>query len=122
MSEHDFSMSPDLMVPAIPSSSPLPEGSLHVVSLDIDAQGIARRPDGKVVFIEGALPFEWVSVQVHRQKKQLGAGDGYPNPSRVLTARAPGLPALWFACRRLRGLQDATPGGFSPGGRQTTCP
>jgi len=74
MSEHDFSMSPDLMVPAIPSSSPLPEGSLHVVSLDIDAQGIARRPDGKVVFIEGALPFEWVSVQVHRQKNNWEQG------------------------------------------------
>ena len=37
--------------------SPLPDGWLAVESLDIDAQGIARRPDGKVVFIEGALPF-----------------------------------------------------------------
>jgi 23S rRNA (uracil1939-C5)-methyltransferase len=30
-----------------------------VESLDIDAQGVAHKPDGKVVFIEGALPFEW---------------------------------------------------------------
>lgn len=46
----------------------LPEGWLHVNALDIEAQGIARRPNGKVVFIEGALPFELVSVQVSRKK------------------------------------------------------
>jgi 23S rRNA (uracil1939-C5)-methyltransferase len=45
-----------------------PEGWLHVDALDIDAQGIARKPDGKVVFIEGALPFELVSVNVNRKK------------------------------------------------------
>jgi 23S rRNA (uracil1939-C5)-methyltransferase len=47
---------------------PLPEGWLEVDALDIDAQGVARRPDGKVVFIEGALPFEIVSVKVNRRK------------------------------------------------------
>lgn len=52
----------------------LPEGWLAVESLDIDAQGIARRPDGKVVFIEGALPFEQVSVSVHRKKNNWEAG------------------------------------------------
>lgn len=52
----------------------LPEGWLAVESLDIDAQGIARRPDGKVVFIEGALPFEQVSVNVHRKKNNWEAG------------------------------------------------
>ncbi|MGC4365906.1 23S rRNA (uracil(1939)-C(5))-methyltransferase RlmD [Hydrogenophaga sp. R2] len=46
----------------------LPDGWLAVESLDIEAQGIAHRPDGKVVFIEGALPFEQVSVSVHRRK------------------------------------------------------
>lgn len=45
-----------------------PDGSLAVESLDIEAQGIAHRADGKVVFIEGALPFEQVSVSVHRKK------------------------------------------------------
>jgi len=39
-----------------------------VDALDIEAQGVARRPDGKVVFIEGALPGEWVSANVHRKK------------------------------------------------------
>ncbi|MDR0274476.1 MAG: 23S rRNA (uracil(1939)-C(5))-methyltransferase RlmD [Burkholderiaceae bacterium] len=48
----------------------LPEGWLRVEALDIEAQGIARRPDGKVVFIEGALPGELVSVQVQRRKNQ----------------------------------------------------
>ena len=46
----------------------LPEGWLEVDALDIDAQGVARRPDGKVVFIEGALPFELVSARVNRSK------------------------------------------------------
>ncbi|UJW83046.1 23S rRNA (uracil(1939)-C(5))-methyltransferase RlmD [Hydrogenophaga sp. SL48] len=52
----------------------LPDGWLAVESLDIDAQGIARRPDGKVVFIDGALPFEVVSVNVHRKKNNWEAG------------------------------------------------
>src|SRR5688572_3634231 len=46
----------------------LPEGWLEVDALDIDAQGVARRADGKVVFIEGALPFEQVSAKVNRRK------------------------------------------------------
>ncbi|MDG5975654.1 23S rRNA m(5)U1939 methyltransferase [Hydrogenophaga taeniospiralis CCUG 15921] len=59
--------------PATANAS-LPEGWLAVESLDIDAQGIARRPDGKVVFIEGALPFEVVSTSVHRKKNNWEAG------------------------------------------------
>ncbi len=47
---------------------PLPEGWLEIDALDIEAQGVARRPDGKVVFIEGALPFEQVSASVYRKK------------------------------------------------------
>ena len=41
---------------------------LKVESLDMDAQGIAHRADGKVVFIEGALPFEVVTASVYRKK------------------------------------------------------
>ena len=41
---------------------------LTVESLDIEAQGIAHRPDGKVVFIEGALPYEVVTANVYRKK------------------------------------------------------
>ncbi|MHB1247887.1 MAG: 23S rRNA (uracil(1939)-C(5))-methyltransferase RlmD [Polaromonas sp.] len=41
---------------------------LAVESLDIEAQGVAHRADGKVVFIEGALPFELVTASVYRKK------------------------------------------------------
>ncbi len=50
------------------SQSDLPEGWLHVQSMDLDAQGVARKPDGKVVFIDGALPFELVTANTHRKK------------------------------------------------------
>ncbi|MFP8835622.1 23S rRNA (uracil(1939)-C(5))-methyltransferase RlmD [Hydrogenophaga sp. XSHU_21] len=59
---------------SLPAPAPFPDGSLAVESLDIEAQGIAHRADGKVVFIEGALPFEQVSVSVHRKKNNWEAG------------------------------------------------
>ena len=46
----------------------LPPDWLRIDSLDIEAQGIARRPDGKVVFVVGALTGELVSASVHRRK------------------------------------------------------
>lgn len=47
---------------------------LWVESLDSDGQGVAHRADGKVVFIEGALPFESVSIKVNRQKNNWEQG------------------------------------------------
>ena len=47
---------------------------LDVESLDLEAQGVAHRADGKVVFIEGALPTERVQVQVSRKKNQWEQG------------------------------------------------
>jgi 23S rRNA (uracil1939-C5)-methyltransferase len=41
---------------------------LSVESLDLDAQGVAHNAQGKVVFIEGALPGERVQVHVYRRK------------------------------------------------------
>jgi len=41
---------------------------LKVESIDLEAQGVARNAEGKVVFIEGALPGEEVQVQVGRSK------------------------------------------------------
>ena len=41
---------------------------LKVDSIDLDAQGVARNAEGKVVFIEGALPGEQVQVSVGRSK------------------------------------------------------
>lgn len=63
------SESPAAVEPAI-SLPPLPPGQewLTVESLDLDAQGVAHRADGKVVFIEDALPGEVVRVNVTRRK------------------------------------------------------
>jgi 23S rRNA (uracil1939-C5)-methyltransferase len=44
-----------------------PEESLLITSVDLEAKGVAHR-DGKVVFVEGALPGERVTVQVTRSK------------------------------------------------------
>ena len=41
---------------------------LRIESLDLEAQGVAHNADGKVVFVEDALPGEEVRVQVHRRK------------------------------------------------------
>ena len=43
---------------------------LKVESLDLEAQGVAHNAEGKVVFIEGALPGETVQVHVNRRKNQ----------------------------------------------------
>ena len=47
---------------------------LEVESLDLEAQGVAHNAEGKVVFIEGALPTERVQVQVHRRKNNWEQG------------------------------------------------
>ena len=47
---------------------------LEVESLDLEAQGVAHRADGKVVFIEGALPGERVQVSVARKKNHWEQG------------------------------------------------
>ncbi len=47
---------------------------LEVESLDLDGQGVARRADGKVVFIEGALPGERVQAQIARKKNNWEQG------------------------------------------------
>ena len=46
----------------------VPADWLFVESLDLDAQGVAHKADGKVVFIDGALPFEYVSANINRTK------------------------------------------------------
>ncbi len=47
---------------------PPTEEWLTVESLDLEAQGVAHRANGKVVFIEDALPGEEVRVAVQRKK------------------------------------------------------
>jgi 23S rRNA (uracil1939-C5)-methyltransferase len=43
---------------------------LRIESLDLEAQGVAHNAEGKVVFVEDALPGEEVRVSVRRGKKQ----------------------------------------------------
>ena len=57
-----------------PVKSAFPDDWLWVESLDLDAQGIAHKADGKVVFIEGALPFEHVSANINRHKNNWEQG------------------------------------------------
>src|SRR6187402_1636306 len=59
---------------ANPTEAALPDGWLRVKSLDLEAQGVAHKPDGKVVFIDGALPFEVVSANIHRSKASFEKG------------------------------------------------
>ena len=61
---HDSASPPD----AVPDAPAPPWLEVH--ALDLEAQGVARRQDGKVVFIEGALPTERVLANVHRKKNQ----------------------------------------------------
>mgnify|MGYP001178306278 FL=1 len=65
---------------------------LNVESLDLEAQGVARRADGKVVFIEGALPGEQVCVNVGRRKNNWEQGT--PSALRRESSQrvAPGCP------------------------------
>jgi 23S rRNA (uracil1939-C5)-methyltransferase len=47
---------------------------LDITSMDLEAQGVARREDGKVVFVEGALIGERVGAQIHRRKSSWEQG------------------------------------------------
>ena len=53
--------------PTEKSTPPAPDW-LDIESLDLEAQGVAHKSDGKVVFVEGALPFEQVSASTYRKK------------------------------------------------------
>jgi 23S rRNA (uracil1939-C5)-methyltransferase len=52
----------------------VPADWLFVESLDLEAQGVAHKVDGKVVFIDGALPFEYVSANINRTKNNWERG------------------------------------------------
>lgn len=43
---------------------------LEIESLDLEAQGVAHSAEGKVVFVEGALPGERVQAQTQRRKNK----------------------------------------------------
>jgi 23S rRNA (uracil1939-C5)-methyltransferase len=61
-------------IQATPAPVPPALEWLKVESLDLEAQGVAHRADGKVVFIEDALPGEEVRVSVARRKNNWEQG------------------------------------------------
>ncbi|MCP5270223.1 MAG: 23S rRNA (uracil(1939)-C(5))-methyltransferase RlmD [Burkholderiaceae bacterium] len=65
---------------------------LEVESLDLDGQGVAHRADGKVVFIEGALPGERVQVNVGRRKNQWEQGQVTAIARESAQRVSPGCP------------------------------
>ena len=96
----------------------MPPEWLLVESLDLEAQGVAHRSDGKVVFIEGALPFEQVSANVHRKKTNWEQGTVTAIHRESSQRVMPGLPPFWAAHGRLRRLQDAASACGGAGGGQ----
>jgi 23S rRNA (uracil1939-C5)-methyltransferase len=48
--------------------------TLRIESLDAEGRGVARNPEGKVVFVEGALPGEEVSFEVLKKKSNFEIG------------------------------------------------
>jgi 23S rRNA (uracil1939-C5)-methyltransferase len=48
--------------------------TLHIDSLDAEGRGVARNAEGKVVFVEGALPGEEIDFQVLRKKTSFEIG------------------------------------------------
>ncbi|QXL84860.1 23S rRNA (uracil(1939)-C(5))-methyltransferase RlmD [Comamonas sp. NLF-1-9] len=63
------------MSAAKPNLPQTPAEWLEVSSMDMEAQGVAHRSDGKVVFIDGALPGELVSARTRRSKNQWEQAD-----------------------------------------------
>ncbi|GGX05971.1 23S rRNA (uracil(1939)-C(5))-methyltransferase RlmD [Pigmentiphaga litoralis] len=63
----DASCSPGVDAPASETLPRDPDAVLTIESLDLDGRGIARR-DGKVIFIDGALPGERVTVKTLQNK------------------------------------------------------
>lgn len=79
------------------------EIQLSITGLSHDGCGVGRTPDGKVVFVPGALPEETVSASLGESKK------GITNASleRVLTANPQRPHTAVSACRRLRRLRPS---------------
>ena len=88
------------------------ESWLQVESLDLEGQGVAHRADGKVVFIEGALPGERVQVSLARRKNNWEQGSLSAlqrESSQRVTPRCPhfGLHAQACGGCKMQHLQPA---------------
>src|SRR2546421_8092257 len=85
----------------------LAELTVDIGGLDAEGRGVARKPDGKVLFVEGALPGERAAVQIMTggRRFDLGRANRLLNESprrrvprcphfRVCGGRAPPPPGL----------------------------
>ena len=65
---------------------PLEDLILSIDALDAEGRGVARNPDGKVAFVEGALPGERASVRLFQEKRKFDVGRATailePSPGR----------------------------------------
>ncbi|MFN3828932.1 MAG: 23S rRNA (uracil(1939)-C(5))-methyltransferase RlmD [Tepidimonas ignava] len=99
---------------AVPPVRPagVPPEAVPIHAIDLEAHGVGRRPEGKVVFVEGALPGEWAEVRVTRRKPQWEAAEAVaihrPSPLRV-TPRCPHFGLHAGACGGCK-MQHIDPG------------
>ncbi|MEJ6605303.1 MAG: 23S rRNA (uracil(1939)-C(5))-methyltransferase RlmD [Burkholderiaceae bacterium] len=97
-----------------PDRGQRPSDWLYVHAMDLNAQGVGHREDGKVVFIDGALPGEWVTAQVHRKKSnwEMASLSAVQEPSsqRVAQPKCPhfGLHAGSCGGCKMQHLQPTT--------------
>jgi 23S rRNA (uracil1939-C5)-methyltransferase len=65
---------------------------LDIDSLDAEGRGVARRPDGKVVFVEGALPGERAAVRITTGGKRFDLARAVSILSHADGRREPACP------------------------------
>jgi 23S rRNA (uracil1939-C5)-methyltransferase len=70
----------------------LEELTLSIDALDSEGRGVARNPEGKVVFVEGALPGERAQVRVFQQKSKFDTGRAISVAEPSAGRRAPRCP------------------------------
>jgi 23S rRNA (uracil1939-C5)-methyltransferase len=65
---------------------------LSIDALDVEGRGVARNPEGKVVFVEGALPGERVACRIFQKKPKFDLGRATEVLSASAGRRAPRCP------------------------------
>ncbi|HKC31188.1 MAG TPA: 23S rRNA (uracil(1939)-C(5))-methyltransferase RlmD, partial [Burkholderiales bacterium] len=65
---------------------------LSIDALDAEGRGVARNPEGKVVFVEGALPGERVACRIFQMKPKFDLGRAMEVLSESAGRRAPRCP------------------------------
>jgi 23S rRNA (uracil1939-C5)-methyltransferase len=65
---------------------------LHIDALDSEGRGVARNAEGKVVFVEGALPGEDAEVRIFNQGRKFDVGAATALFNRSAGRREPGCP------------------------------